>query len=249
MFSDLPIKSGDVIFVSSDITRIAFDCHRRGIDFSADLLIDEIIDMIEDDGTLIFPTFNWDFCRGQTFDYHNTISKVGTLTNVALKRADFKRTRHPIYSFAVHGKHTDLLCSMDNKSSFGSDSPFAFFYEAGAKNLMIDVDYQKSATFVHYVEENIGVEYRFMKDFTAGYIDSEGVFSTRTYSMYVRYLDKEVNVTINPMHEIFVANGAVVETEYNGRVIRLVDMRAAYYLVEQDIVNNSSRRITRYWGN
>jgi aminoglycoside 3-N-acetyltransferase len=114
---------------------------------------------------------------------------------------------------------------------------------------MIDVDYKKSATYVHYVEEKVGVEYRFMKDFTAGYIDSDGVFSNRTYSMYVRHLDKEVDVTINPMHEIFAANGAVAESEYNGREIRLIDMRKAYDLVEQYIVENSSRRITKYWGN
>jgi len=249
MFSDLPIKNGDVIFVSSDITRIALDCARRSVPFSADLLIDELIAILGDNGTLMFPTFNWGFCKGETFDYYNTVSKVGTLTNVALKRADFRRTRHPIYSFAVFGKHKDLLYSMNNVSSFGIDSPFAFICDYGAKNLMIDIDYQKSATYVHYVEEKNGVEYRYMKNFSAGYIDSEGVYSNRTYSMYVRYLDKEVNVTINPMHEVYVANGAVVESECNGRIIRLVDMRTAYDLVEQDIINNSCRRIAKYWGN
>ena len=44
-------------------------------------------------GNLLFPTYNWSFCEGKEFDYKNTKSLCGTLSNIALQRKDFKRTK------------------------------------------------------------------------------------------------------------------------------------------------------------
>ena len=251
-FKDIPkhigISDGDKIFVSSDIKKLAFACYSNRESFNTDLFIDSLIDAVGENGTLVFPTYNWGFCKGDTFDYLKTKSKVGSLTNAALKRMDFRRTMHPIYSFAVRGKDAEALCALNNKSSFGADSPFAYFYEKGFKNLFIDVDYKNSATFVHYCEEKNGVSYRFIKDFTADYIDETGASEHRTYSMYVRPLDVDVTVTINPMHEVFLVNGAVEEYIINSILFKILDMRKAYNLVEQDILHNKSKRIAIYPG-
>ena len=239
----------DTIFVSSDISMLVYYFYKKSIKFNPNILIDVLIEKVGTNGTLIFPTYNWDFCQGIAFDYNNTISKVGSLTNVALKRDDFKRTKHPIYSFAVYGKDKDYLCSLENKSSFGMDSPFNYFYKNNAKNLFINVDYQSSATFIHNVEEKIGVEYRYLKDFTADYIDESNNKSERTYSMYVRYLDKDVITTINPMHDIFIKNECIYEIWYKKNIyLRLLDMKKAYDLVELDILKNNARNIVKYDG-
>ena len=83
-----------------------------------------------------------------------------------------------------------------------------------AKNLFINVSYQNSATFVHFLEERNNVNYRFIKEFTAQYTDENGNTSVKTYSMFVRYLDKEVITTIDPMHDVFVKNSAAKETMF-----------------------------------
>lgn len=248
LLKNIRIEKGDIILVSSDIVRMAYNFLLKGLKFSSNILIDALIERLGAEGTLVFPTYNWDFCKGVTFDYKKTRSKTGSLTNAALQRSDFKRTKHPIYSFAVWGRDKNLLCSMNNKSSFGQDSPFTYFYERRAKNLFFDVEYDDSATFVHYLEEKIGVEYRFMKDFTAGYIDDNESFSQETYSMYVRPLDREV-VSSFDMHELFVSNGVVEEFFVEGGCFRLLNMHKAYNMVEDDILNNSSRKIVKYWGN
>lgn len=248
LFDAFNIEISDIIFVSSDISMLSYYFNKERIKFDPNILINILIEKIDSNGTLIFPTFNWDFCQGKTFDYHNTISKTGNLTSLALKRNDFRRTKHPIYSFAVYGKDKDYLCSLENKSSFGIDSPFNYFYEKNAKNLFINIDYQSSATFVHRVEEKIGVEYRYLKDFTSLYIDEDNNKSERTYSMYVRYLDKDVITTINPMHDIFVKNKCVEEIYFKTAFIRLLNMRKAYDLVELDILENNAKNIVKYDG-
>jgi len=200
------LKKGDKVFISSDLQKLAKHWIRSGFSFDrnslSNCLIDAIIQKIGVNGTLVIPTYNWDFCGGQTFDYYKTPCKTGLLGTVALHRPDFKRTKHPIYSFAVFGNDQEYLCSLENKSSFGLDSPFAYFHEHGIKNVIIDVDYQNCFTFVHYVEEQTGAPYRYLKPFTADYIDCDGNVSNRTYSMYVRDLNIDPETAINPIGQI-----------------------------------------------
>jgi len=198
------INKGDVILIHSNILPILYKHAEKEDDIQkvTNKFIDILIDIVTEEGTILLPTFNWDFCKGKAFSYKKTKSKVGSLTNVALKRADFKRTKHPIYSFTIWGNFKNYLCSLDTKNSYGKDSPFGFLHEQNGKILLINVDYQSSFTFAHYVEEQLNVGYRYHKDFSAGYIDEEGNESKKTYDIFVRDLDRGVTTWVNPMGKI-----------------------------------------------
>ena len=177
--AQLGINKGDKVYVTSDVKQLLYDLMQSGDETDLNILIDGLIDIIGEEGTLVFPTFNWSFCKGETFDYYKTPCKTGSLGKLALKRDDFRRTKHPIYSFAVWGHDKDVLCSMTNKSSFGNDSPFAYMVEHEYRNLFIDKDLQHSFVFVHYVEQSVGITYRYLKDFTADYTDEKGKTSRK----------------------------------------------------------------------
>ena len=85
---------------------------------------------------------------------------------------------------------------MENKDSFGQDSLFAYLKEVKAKNIFIDVSYQNSLLCALCRRMEGKVPYRYVKDFTAGYIDEQGIEETRTYSMFVRDADMDVYVTM-----------------------------------------------------
>ena len=245
----LDIKNGDNIFVSSDIKSLVWQAKEHDDEVDLNLFIDSIIEKIGLNGTLMFPTYNWEFCEGKAFDYYKTKCKTGTLGSIALKRNDFVRTKHPIYSFAVWGHEKEALYQLNNISSFGEDSPFAFMKKCGFKNLIIDVTYQHCLTYVHYVEERIGnTPYRYLKEFQADYTDENNVTTRRQYSMYVRDLDKEVKVTIDPLDNDFIKDGAVKKYMINGIEFKLLDIVKADRLIENDILNNKSRKLCTYKG-
>lgn len=245
----LNINRGDTVLISSDMKKILFQCLSHGDETDLNVFLESLMAVVGEEGTILIPTYNWDFCKGVTFDYKKTPCKTGSLGKVALKRNDFIRTRHPIYSFAVWGKDAKKLYEMDNKDSFGQDSPFAYLKEVKAKNIFIDVSYQNSFTFAHYVEEWEGkVPYRYVKDFTAGYIDEQGVEETRTYSMFVRNLDMDVYVTIDPMEEIFAAHHAVQNYLINEVQIRVLELDKAYKLMRDDVLYNKCRNLCTYKG-
>ncbi|MDR2942403.1 MAG: AAC(3) family N-acetyltransferase [Treponema sp.] len=244
----LDIKKGDILLVSSDILNLLINLkyHERIID--PNFIIDNLQEVVGSEGTLLFPTYNWDFCRGLAFDYHKTPSMTGSLSSVALNRKDFKRTKHPIYSFAVWGKYQDLLYSMDNTDSFGTNSPFDFLYKLHGKNLIIDVDYQNCFTFIHYVEECTGVIYRYIKSFSAVYIDENSKSEERQFSMYVRKLELETDNNSNPIGEVLEDMGIAIKKIINSIPFVVVDLYRAFDVIKDDIINNSAKKIAVYKG-
>jgi aminoglycoside 3-N-acetyltransferase len=76
------------------------------------------------EGTLIMPTFNFDFNKGAPWDVRTTPSKMGVLTELVRKDPRAKRVFHPFYSFAILGKHAEMLGSLRYKSAYERDSVF-----------------------------------------------------------------------------------------------------------------------------
>ena len=240
------LERGDSGWIASDVKQLLYSCIQHEDDTDLNVLLDAVMDIIGPEGTLLIPTFNWDFCKGRTFDIRKSPSQTGSIGRVALKRDDFMRTAHPIYSFAVWGKGTEELVSMDNRSSFGAHSPFSWCREHDTKNVFIDVECQHSYTFVHYVEEMIGVPYRYLKDFTAGYIDKDGNYSERTYCMHVRDLKADIFVTIYPYEEEFIKAGASRRYEVNGIPMKTISMGRTYDIIADDVRYHKSSKLCTY---
>ena len=247
---NLGIKKGDKVFVSSAIRDVVHMCKEHGDDYDLNVLIDAFIEAVGEDGTVMFPTYNWDWCKGDAFDYSSTPSKVGALSQVALDRDDFKRTKHPIYSFAVWGKDQEYLCSLENSSAFGPDSPFKFFRENDVINVVINCKFANSFTFVHYVEEELldKVKYRYLKDFEADYTDESGHTEKRKYQMCVRSYAYDVTELVDPYEEAWIAAGAQENKYINDIKYAVINLSKTYPIIKKDILENRSRCLCSYKG-
>lgn len=243
------INKGDIVLLSSDITDLYIQCKKHGEKLDLNILIDKFQEAIGEDGTLLIPTYNWSFCEGRTYDYKKTPSKTGVIGDAALKRNDFKRTKHPIYSFAIWGKDTDYLCSLDDVESFGPQSPFAYLEEKHGKNAFIGgASLRNCFTYVHYIEQKYGAPYRFSKMFKAPYIDMNGNCQEREYAMYVRDLELDVVGAINPMVDIFYANNIVKYGYISGILYEIVKFDDVTPFLVNDVLHNRSRNICKYKG-
>ena len=244
------ISAGETILVSSEMIKIYSKCMSEDKSFRPDGILDALIERVGDQGTLLLPTYNWDFCHGKPFDYLKTRGATGALGNVALTRSDFKRTKHPIYSFAVWGHDREELCALDNTDSFGEDSVFAYLHKHEACNILWDVDYNHSFTFLHYVEETVGCPYRYVKDFTGKYIDSEHKEEERTYSMFVRDLDLDVHMFLedNRFEEYLLKNAGAERITVDDIPVRKIRFDKAFEAIKSDIIDNCSRNLCSYKG-
>lgn len=242
------IEKGDCVYVVSDMLELAKVYKEQGKRLVLDELIDKLKELVGEEGTLLFPTFNWDFCKGIGFDYYKTPVRTGALPKAALKRADFERTAHPLYSFAVWGAHKQELLMNDCKDSFGPGTIFEKLYQWDARVLAIGVSALSGTTYIHHVEQVVGVPYRYNKEFTADYTDKEGVCEKRTYRMFVRDLDMDPR-HINgfaPLEEQ-MRGGGLIRTGYYASVpchlLRIADLDVA---VRRDILENDSQNMYHY---
>ncbi len=247
----LGLNKGDRVYVTSDVKGLLYDCMHHDDETDLNILIDGIINIIGEEGSLVFPTFNWSFCSGAPFDYKKTPAKTGSLCKIAMGRDDFRRTKHAIYSFACWGADTDDLCALDNKSSFGEDSPFAYMVKKGYRNLFIDKDLEHSFVFVHYAEQSVGnlhANYRYIKDFTGDYTDENGVTTRRTYNMNVRALDKDVTNVIYAFEDEFIEKGVMKRFYINDLEYKIIELARSHPILQEDVRHNRSRRICSFMG-
>ena len=240
VFSDLDIKKGDNVLINSDIKKILIYYKQIKKKFDSNIILDGLQNKINKNGTLLLPTFNWDFCSGKEFDYLKTPSRSGSLTKIALSREDFTRTQNPIYSFAVYGESKNYLKKLEHKNCFDLNSPFGFLLKNKGKNLFIDIDYKESLTFVHVAEQHVGVNYRYLKRFNSNYIDENNKKSLSDYTMYVRnegfngitYIDKK-------MDKILEENKAIKKVKIKNILFTILDLPVAYQIMLDDLKKDS----------
>jgi aminoglycoside 3-N-acetyltransferase len=244
------IEKGDTLYIVSDILRLSIVSKEMGVRFDMNRFVDSIQERIGRDGNILIPVFNWGFCRGETFDIRKTISRTGALGNAVMKRKDFKRSKHPIYSFMVWGRDQELLTEMDPVDSFGSGTIFEYMYEQNAKVLVIDLPALSGVTYIHHAEQMTGVPYRYNKEFRGMYVDREGNEEEKGYCMYVRDLDmdpKHIN-GFQPLEEKMKREGLIHVQQYHGVDFSLLKVRDLDEAVKDDILNNDSRRMYVYNG-
>lgn len=246
--SVLKIEKGDVILLTSDITDLFLQCQENGEIMDVNILLDNFQEAIGEEGTLLVPTYNWGFCQGKAFDYKKTPSKTGAIGNAALRRKDFTRTKHPIYSFAVWGKDAVKLAAMDNIESFGPDSPFAYLEQVNAKNVFIGASLRNSFTYIHYIEQKLGAKYRYSKKFKSHYIDQNKVDTVKEYAMYVRDLDLGVVCAPDPFVDTLYANHIVQHGHINSVPYEVIRFNDVTPFIQEDILHNKSKNLCRYHG-
>ena len=185
----MQINEGDIVYLASDLIKIILYFKIKKRLFDPNDLINSLLDVIGKNGTLIIPSFNWDFCKKKPYDIINSRAQTGSLANFVLKnRVDFSRTTHPIYSFLVTGRYKETLISYNNVCGFNYDSPFDFFYKKNIKLVSLGTPPSESFSIIHYFEQKVNVEYRFVKKFKSKYKDKNGKNSLKTYSAFVRKL-------------------------------------------------------------
>jgi len=230
------IVPGDTLLLHSNITKWTISLLKSDNKKPLQLILDSLINFLGKEGTLLLPTFNFDFSNFGYYDYLKTPSQMGSLSQESLKRKNFTRTKHPIYSFAVHGYHSKLFINLQNIGATSSDSPFALIRKLNGKIGIIDLSDQDSMTFYHYVEDYLSVPYRYNKIFNGKYINENGNEVFSSYSLNVRNLDEGIETFLYSAEEMLWENKFYVgEKPLSGAGLRVIDCQVFCEFVEKFI--------------
>lgn len=153
---ELEIKAGDCVLVHSSFKSLG------KVDGGAETVIKGFLDVIEESGTLVFPTLvQKDFSNAYKTWHLDKDSDVGYLTNYFRKREGSVRSDQATHSVAATGRlaieltkthgHTAKRFGSMGDTPFAPDSPWEKMYKLNAKIVMLGVG-PLYITFRHYAE-------------------------------------------------------------------------------------------------
>ena len=204
------LNGEDVVLVHSDATPAMVLADFEWWDDALSLLKQCFLNVLGAKGTLVVPTFNYDFCRGKPYSHEKSLSQVGLFANEVLLDKRSVRSFHPIFSFAAIGPLAREICDNVPPTSFGTGSVFHRLHQMNAKLVFFNVSFE-FCTFIHYVEQRIGIDYRYMKHFK-GKVSRHGMTAEGTFDYYVRYLDRDVDTHLTPLGNDLLSIGKMGKT-------------------------------------
>jgi aminoglycoside 3-N-acetyltransferase len=221
--TSLGIRSGDGLLVHSAVQYLGRPQGGVGMYLQA------IQAVIGAEGTVVVPTFNFSFAKGEPYDPNETPSQgMGAFSEYVRQLPEAQRTPHPMQSVAVLGRYAIDLASRDTLSAFDPGSAFERMLELDFKLLLLGADSRATSMF-HYCEQRANVPYRYWKDFTGQVRTPEG-WRTKTYRMFVRDLELNPQLTLDPVVAYLAGRGEWISTRLNYgsvTVCRLTDFFSA----------------------
>jgi aminoglycoside 3-N-acetyltransferase len=188
---DLGVIPGDTLMIHSDMRLLA----QTGLANTSDkceLLLKALINVLGPEGTLVVPTFSYSATSGEVYSKKNSPSKVGMFTEYFRNYSGVDRSEDPIFSLACYGRNAGIYANAKYTNSFGKNSSFDILFKNNAWLICLGCSFV--VTFIHFVEQECTVPYRYLKKFDA-LIDKCGVISKEQVEYYVRdyYQPNEVN--------------------------------------------------------
>jgi aminoglycoside 3-N-acetyltransferase len=186
-FRECGIRSGSVLMLHLDAIFLSQTQPMSKKDRYA-LFFEALNEVLGPEGTLVIPTFTYSATKGDPFIVEETPSTVGDLTEYFRKMPAVKRTRDPIFSVAVIGQKTTKFCEAKVGDSFGKNSIFDLLDQSNA--WLGCVASKFLVTHTHFVEQSVGVDYRYFKNYEYRIIEN-GVEQKGVLKYYVRDLKRE----------------------------------------------------------
>jgi aminoglycoside 3-N-acetyltransferase len=209
------VRPGDVLCLHVDAL-VTAQFPPMPVNDRYDLLIDAILDHLGGDGTLVMPTFTYSFGRGEVFSVARSPSMVGAITEHFRCRQRVFRSANPMFSFAACGRDAEVYASSDPEDSFGVETAFSLLHRSNAALACLGCSFDRT-TFVHYIEQSVGVDYRFFKMFAGVIEDGRGNHRPARVRGYVRDLNRRSEARLSRLRSRLLHRG-LLRTAAVGRV-------------------------------
>ena len=227
----LKLSSDDILFIASDVKKMALDSRANNQMFDANTFINSFQEELPK-GTLIIPAYTDYLKNGDVFDYDKSKPSTGALSNKTMKRKDFGRSFDPLHSVFSWGAKSSEIQKLNGKSTLGEGSVFDFLYREKAKMICIDVDFQDSLTFVHYVEERLKVKYRKAYEWEM-IIREKGKEKKKPIVFFTRR--PWVLTNLHAMQQRMIKHGVVKKIVVGKSNVLFFDIGEIYDFIRQDI--------------
>lgn len=180
-YRQMPIPRDAAISVKTDLLALGrFEVAGKRAILKAHL---DALDAAFDLGrvTLVVATSTTNLCETETpYDHDGSPSIVGAFTEFVRNQPGALRSFHAFESYTAVGADPAAICADTSPVSYGCESPEERLVKADAWCIVIGADPIRCCSTIHYLEQVVGVPYRYIREYhhpvIVGGARSEGCF-------------------------------------------------------------------------
>ena len=210
------------------------------IEGGGEALLSALIDYFTQDGGLLcVPTHTWD---SDTLDRRTNRTCIGVLPSLAAAHPDALRTLHPTHSMAVFGNKERAKKFAEFEEI--SDTPtnpkgcYGRLYDEDGYVLLIGVGQNKN-TYLHCVEEMLGVSMRYTEDKVERTIIHKDGAKEKRYLYWFNDIIPDVSVYFTKFEEPFRYYGCIEDAYIGNAKVEICNARKMYDVVKKIYENNA----------
>ncbi|MDN5215476.1 AAC(3) family N-acetyltransferase [Fulvivirgaceae bacterium BMA12] len=210
--------NSDRILIHSDVLfgfKIKFEDHKHFLESHTTMLkgLCEGLD-------IWMPAFNYDFCKGKTFDVKQDVSQVGNLSEYFRSNISEWRSPIPVFSFAGLGVKPTLSDKIEI-DPFDGDSLFAILHRKKGLLMHYGSGFH-TTTLIHYVERiSEKLFYRYDKVFKSDIIDENNIKRAVNLNYHVRPLGYSLGYDWKKLEQELIENNLLFKFK-EGRTCILI---------------------------
>lgn len=236
------LRHGDIVFFQvSHLTLGPAECG-SSVSSACELLYSAMREVIGPVGTILVPAFSFSFCRNEDFDLQVTPSIQGEWSSSWEFLEYFRllpgvvRSTDPILSVVGLGPMAEHLLTRLPNTTYGKDCLHERLLRAGGKICGIGVGLAE-APFLHYVEEAVGVPFRYKKLFT-GRIGQNGKLNKQGWISSVPIQAANGISDGSRLEEIARSEGLCRIAEVGLGEVVSIDSKSFYELIRRELARD-----------
>lgn len=231
----LGIREGDTLFSHSNIGFLGLPQGANSTEEVAELIFKSIMEVIGEEGTLVVPTFTYSFQQGQIYDVNGSPSTCGALTEYVRNLPHSIRSNDPAVSVAAVGSKAKLLTNSVSSNSYDENSFFSRFLSQKGK--IFNINFDAGSTFIHFVERELKVPYRYDKTFSGTVVINNEVKDV-TSTIWVRDLSSPgTEASFTSFHNLAKSKGLFLSESVGRGSVGTISAEETYQLIKSTLPN------------
>lgn len=221
---DIGISKGDDVFIHSNLGFFGILEGCRSGEQLCESFLTAIQSIIGDEGTIVTPTFSYSYCHNEVYDPHQTKTNCGMLSEYMRKTYPNQRTLDPNFSVCGVGKHMVEYMQCNIHEAFGKDSFWEKFMRHDGK--IICMNFHAASTFIHFIECENKVDYRYNKAF-----NGQTILESKTikdYAVHFVYDGADDAPCVERVTELCKENGVSKQVSLGKGLMRSFSARKYY---------------------
>lgn len=164
-YASLGVRQAGIIHVTGNLMYL-MEYEEAGRDALLEGHFRSLLNHLGPEGTVVVPTHTLNLCNTENvFDPQSTPCTNGVFSEYVRTQPEAVRSFHPFASYSALGKDAKGICENVARHAYGPETPMARMIEADTLSIHIGLHPEVSSSIVHHVEMQMGVPYRYTKEF------------------------------------------------------------------------------------